>query len=124
MKKKYQTFTFLLAPGTTPGIYEQSIELDRAFHAVTGVTVYETSNGGVSAYKIGLQDDAGHVLHTLTHKKDWLPGENVSLNERYKDLEYAIRGNKLEVQLRTAAVLTLALELDIVFRLEKNADQD
>ena len=116
-RTKYLSKTITLPSETPPGQLEHEITLELPFNACTGVAVYEHSDGA-SAYQIGLSDD-NEVFHHLTDKRDWIASEQVSPNERYKNILIPVTGNRMLIRTKHATQTNGALSFEIVFRLEK-----
>lgn len=116
-KIKYQAKDIVVPAGTPANsAIEESIDLDRYYHECTGVVAYEKADGGDPNYDLGLSDDV-RTYHHLTHKKDWTPGDGVSLNERYKAITVPVTGQSLDVRVRPSLNLASELKIQVVFRL-------
>lgn len=115
---KYQTKEIVLAAGTAATTRDTNITLDPSYPKCTGVVIHEKTNGGISSYDIGLADDSG-IYHHLTDKKDWISGDGVPLNDRYKDINIRNEGQVIKVTLKPDAALVSELRIQVVFRLEK-----
>ncbi|MFD3001438.1 hypothetical protein ACFS7Z_13785 [Pontibacter toksunensis] len=114
--RKNQTVTVVLPAGTPAGVHEVTEILDTQYQQCVGVAVYETSNGGVPNYKIGLRDDT-QTYQMNTHRDDWVSSTDVAPDERYKSLDLPVNGSRLTIRTQLQAALTSELSYDIVFRL-------
>lgn len=115
---KYQTKEIVLPAGTPATTKDTNINLDSAFTNCTGVAIHEKTNGGISSYDVGLADDT-RMYHHLTDKKDWIAGDGVPLNNRYKNIDIPNEGQVIRVTIKPDAAVVSELRVQIVFRLEK-----
>lgn len=116
-KIKYQSRDINIPAGSGANeIVEATVELDTHYHECTGVVAYEKQNGGDNNYDLGINDDT-RTYHHLTHKQDWLPGNGVPLNERYKDITIPVIGNNLTIRVKPSVALATEIKVQVVFRL-------
>lgn len=122
-RPKYQTKEISIAAGGAANAQDFDIDLDAAYQHCTGVAVHEKLNGGISGYDIGISDDNA-TYHHLTDKRNWLAGDAVSPNEKYKLMYVPNQGQKVKVRVKPDAVTVSELKLQVVFRLENNEEAD
>ncbi len=116
---KYQTETVKKIAGTVTGRYTDSVELDSNFDYCDGVQVIEITNGGVPFYSVGIEDK-NNSYHNLTHKADWINGQDTPINNRYKEIFIpVIRGDKLDIKTALDTVPVIDVEYQIIFRMRK-----
>ena len=119
MKTKYQTIAINKPANTPAGRYTDSQELDSDWDFCDGVQIIESTDGGIPFYSVGLEDKS-QTYHNITHKKDWMSGNDTPINQRYKDIYIpVIRGEKLDIKTEFGAVLASDINYQIIFRLHK-----
>jgi hypothetical protein len=124
---KYQSKRVTVAADTYSAqhISPDTIDLDKSYDRVTGVAIHRVVDSGVAStdYKIGLSNDNG-VIHDPAHIDNWATarGDGTNPNERFKELNVGIReGGNIGCQVvLPAQVLGTALQVEFVFRLEKD----
>lgn len=115
-RPKYQTKEISIAAGVT-ATQDFDIELDKAYRHCTGIAVHEKLDGGISSYDVGIADD-NTTYHHLTDKDNWLAGDAVSPNEKYKLLYIPNNGQSVKVRIKPDAETVSELKVQVVFRLE------
>ncbi|WP_299760876.1 hypothetical protein [uncultured Pontibacter sp.] len=115
-QSRSQTLTVTYPVGTAAGTYNDSVVLDEQYSECQGVAAYESGNGGIPNYKIGLKDSSD-TYQEQTHKDDWIVSTDVAPSQRIKPITPPIRGQKLTVVTQIPEVLTAELSYDIVFKL-------
>lgn len=114
MKKiRYQRVDILIASGSLPSIEPVKVFLETGYERCIGIAYYESKDGGISHYNIGLKDD-NMVYHDLTHKKDWEP----IASERYKPISFRNHKGAYYVQVQNEQDLTDDIKGQVVFVLE------
>lgn len=114
---KYQTEIITQAAGTNAGTFTKQVKLDENFESCDGVQIIEITNGGIPYYSIGI-DDKNNTYHSITHKKDWISGENVKLDDRYKSILIPIV-DKLDIKINLPVPTITDIQFQIIFRLKK-----
>ncbi|HPM32282.1 MAG TPA: hypothetical protein PLJ60_18255, partial [Chryseolinea sp.] len=67
-----------------------------------------------------LNYDKNNSYHNLTHKADWINGQDTPINNRYKEIFIpVIRGDKLDIKTALDTVPIIDVEYQIIFRMRK-----
>lgn len=119
-RPKYQTKDITIASGVT-STQDFDVELDKAYRHCTGIAVYEKANGGISSYDLGVADD-NTTYHHLADKKNWLAGDAVSPNEKFKLIYISNQGQSVKVRIKPDAETVSELKVQVVFRLENEEE--
>lgn len=114
-----QSFSVILASGTTAGTYDTTIVLDRKYAASTGWAVYMNGLGGLTYVEIGLRDDTTDILNP-TNSKFLEAGIDCPKTARLTPVQLICDGTNLYVQVKTSATLTSDLKMNVVFSLQKD----
>lgn len=121
-RPKYQTKDITIAAGVA-STQDFDIELDKAYRHCTGIAVHEKKNGGISSYDVGIADD-NTTYHHLTDKKNWLAGDAVSPNEKFKLIYVPNQGQSVKVRIKPDVETVSELKVQVVFRLENEEEEN
>jgi len=118
-KTSYQTLDVAYPAGSAKGKYADSVELDSHYDECDGVQIFVLSDGGQPNFQVGI-DDRNTFYNTLVHKDDYVSGNGVAPNARYKEITIpVVNGNKLSVNTYIPAALATDMFYQVVFRLRK-----
>ncbi len=121
-KKDYfiQSETISYATGQAAGTVYKEIILNSSYERCIGVAVLETADGGISTYRIGL-DDKDKQYISVVHKDLLISDKTagMSLKNRFLPQNIKAAGHKVKVAVSIPAILTDDLEFDMVFLLER-----
>ena len=119
----YQAEKVSFASGTTARTYRNEFILDSSYERCIGIAVIETKDGGISSYRLGLEDNDKTII-SLVHK-DFLksdPAAGMKLENRVLPLNIKAGGHKAKMVTDIPITLTADLEYDVVFVLERERD--
>ncbi|MGQ1786346.1 hypothetical protein [Saccharicrinis sp. GN24d3] len=121
-RKEYfiQSETISYATGTAAGTKREDITLRADFERCIGVAVFESGNGGIPSYRIGL-DDKDKQYISVVHK-DLLMSDKAAgmkIEDRFMKQNIKASGQKVQISTAIPALLTADLEYDFVFLLER-----
>lgn len=116
---RYQTVNLTKAGATAVAVYPFDFKPENGWDLVVGCNLYESLNGGVGSYKIGLETEGGSTkIQDITHKNDWICSTDVPPANRYKALGITAKSN-YKVQLQITTILVSELNADLVFILAR-----
>lgn len=118
---KYQAFDVTVGAGINSAI-DTVVELDRSYPLCTGIAVYEKADGGISSYDISFADDQ-KTYHDFVDKKDFMPGDGVPLNERYKNVIIENIKQRFKIRVRPDVPTVSPIRFQMVFRMAKELPQ-
>nr|WP_321405877.1 hypothetical protein [uncultured Carboxylicivirga sp.] len=126
MEKEYfiQSETISYATGTTAGTKRKEVTLNSSYERCIGVAVLESKNGGISTYRIGL-DDKDKQYISVVHK-DMLISDKaagMSIDERFLKQNIKASGHKVQISTAIPSDLVSDLEYDFVLLLEREAQK-
>ena len=113
-KIKHQTLLVSYPQGTSPGVYETSVELDSGFEKCDGIKIEEISGGTVPYFEVGVADDM-NVYKDLSHKNDLIASTSVEPNKRFLEVEIPNHRQAIRIKTRIPQVEVLgrgAIELE------------
>lgn len=120
----YQTETINYAAATPAATLYKEITLNSSYERCTGVALFESKTGGISTYRIGI-DDKDKQYFSSTHKDLYVSSPQAGQQEENRFLKTNIKagGHKIKIGTQLPEVLSSDLEYDIVFKLERNAQK-
>lgn len=115
-----KTLLVTIANGTASGITKIPKVIDSTVERVIGISIQPISNGGLTYYRIGIQDD-NQVYDELNHFKNYVAGDAAGLSSEQRFVATNIRGdeNKVYVNVETPAPTTSDLVFDVTFLCER-----
>ncbi len=117
----YQSETVNYNGGTTARTLFKEVILDSSYDRCIGIAVLESKDGGISSYRIGLDDkDKQYIsaVHKDLLKSD--PAAGLSTEKRFLPVNIKAGGHKVKVATALPVNLVSDLEYDIVFLLERD----
>lgn len=114
-----QTINVTLPAGTGPGQYNFPEVLDSEYSRAIGVTAYVNSNGGISFFQMGIQDDTA-TYASLANSKLYEAGIDCPKPAHLTPVNIRTNGAKVTVMVKVPTVLVDELNVDMVFTLERN----
>ncbi len=117
----YQSEKITFASGTAERTYRTEFILNSGYERCIGIAVIESQTGGISSYRVGLEDNSGNVLISPVHK-NFLQSDKAAglkLENRVLPVNIKAGGQKIKVITEIPTALTADLEYDIVFVLER-----
>jgi hypothetical protein len=116
---KYQSLLIPILAGTT-GTIDFPIKLDSKYQKCTGIAVVEPV-ANTENYSIGVSD-SHESYHDIAHKKIWICGENVPVNERFKDVNITTYAEQQTmVRLKVNTTITANTNVEVYFKLVQDA---
>lgn len=120
MDIKYQTVNFVLPAGTVAGIHSVSrTELTTGYEFLTGIATYVNLNPQVE-FQIAIKDD-NNTYQDFTNYRDFVASQSLDFHKRYKPFRIQSKGTVMKLEIKVLTTLSNSLNLDFVFRLEKQA---
>ncbi len=118
----YQTSTFNIPAATAAGVYYQEVVLDSSYERCVGLAILESVAGGISAYRIGLEDKDRQYISPV-HKNLLISSPEVGVfpKNRFMDLNLKAGGHKVKIAISLPSAITEDIEIDAVFLLERSA---
>ncbi|WP_075603111.1 hypothetical protein [Saccharicrinis aurantiacus] len=121
-KKEYfiQSETISYNSGKTAGTVFKEIILNSSYDRCIGIAVLESKDGGIPAYRIGL-DDKDKQYISVVHKDMLLSDKTAGMSIKQRFLPQNIKAAGHRVKVATAIPVNLVddLEYDFVFLLER-----
>jgi len=120
----YQSETISYATSQPAGTLYKEITLNSSYERCIGIALIESKPGGVSAYRIGL-DDKDKQYISAVHKNLLMsdPAAGMAVANRFLPVNIKADGHKVKVATVIPANLTADLEYDIVFLLQRDAQK-
>lgn len=101
---------------------EADIQLDKSYDRCTGIAVHTVSDGGIANgyFLLGIKD-LDRQFQDLSHIDNWTSGSAVSPDEKFKTIDIPVQsGNLTTIQVNNPAALVSDLQVEVIFRLEKD----
>ncbi len=120
----YQTETIALPSATGAGSYTKEYILNSAYTRCIGIAVLESKTGGISTYRIGLDDKDNRYIsavHKNLLQSDKAAG--MSFKDRFLPMNIKADGHRIKVTTVLPEPITSDLEYDIVFLLTRDAQK-
>lgn len=116
----YQTERIQFPADTQPRTYRNEVILDSSYERCIGVTVIESQTGGISSYRIGIEDKDKTIIANVPKKFLMSePAAGLKLENRVLPVNIKAGGHKVKIITDIPMQLTSELEYDIVFVLER-----
>lgn len=117
----YQTVDVVIASIATAGLQtETEVLLNDTYKKCIGIAFIEISNAGNTRYDLGFKNNPSEQLAQLHDKSMWIaPSSGVRLDDKFKDVEFDVTGQRSYIQLKTYANSSAEIRLQAIFKLQK-----
>lgn len=116
----YQSETIKILNGTDPRAYRHEIILDQAYTSCVGLTIIEVADGGISTYKVGVEDRDKTIISPVNKK--FLMSEPVAglkLENRVVPVNIRAEGHKIKIITDLPEITKSELQYDVVLVLQR-----
>ncbi|GJM64973.1 hypothetical protein [Persicobacter diffluens] len=120
MKKEtfLQTKTIEIPGATAATVIRSEVKLNSSYERCTGVAIYPIKQGGVDAFRVGLDDNGGALLQ-VTHQDALTADKSLPFSDRFQEINVPANGHTVKINTQFDQQTTEALKYDFVFRLER-----
>lgn len=113
------TLRVTIANGSAAGERTFTKTLRSDYDECIGLVAYITSNGGDANFRMELVNKHGQPIVEMVHNREFEGNTAVPINERYKEVLFLSKDEKVTLRVSTNSTLTSDLTLDFVFKLQK-----
>lgn len=116
----YQSETINYNAGTTARTLFYEIVLNSSYERCAGIAIFESKNGGIAAYRIGV-DDKDKQYISAVHKDLLISNSAAGMEtiKRFLPVNIKAGGHKVKIATVLPVDLVSDLEYDVVFLLER-----
>lgn len=115
---KEDALLITIPAGQPAGTYEFKYNSEEIYKSISGIAVYEISNGGLTNYRIGINNGSVTYHHPVSFRH-FAANENTPQNERLKNTCIPSAGATIIFTVTTFAATVTPLQLDVVIGLSK-----
>lgn len=117
----YQTIDVSISSNAVADLQtETEVLLNNTYSKCIGVAFVQIANAGNTRYDLGFKNNPSEQLAQLHDSSMWIaPSSGVRLDEKFKDVEFDVTGQRSYIQLKTYANSTQVITLQAIFKLQK-----
>ncbi|WP_053404252.1 hypothetical protein [Persicobacter sp. CCB-QB2] len=113
-----QTKTIEVPAGTASTVIRSEVKLNSSYERCTGVAIYPIKQGGLDAFRVGLEDNGGALLQ-VTHQDALTADKSLPFNDRFQEVDIPANGHTVKINTQFDQQTTEKLVYDFVFRLTR-----
>ena len=117
----YQTVDVVIPSTAVAGLQtETEVLLNDTYSKCIGMAFVEINNAGNTRYDLGFKHNPNEVLAQLHDKSMFVaPTSGVKLDEKFREVEFDITGQRSLIMLKTYANSTQEIRLQAIFKLQR-----
>lgn len=117
----YQTVDVVIPSSAVAGIQtDTEVTLNETYSKCIGMAFVEINNAGSTRYDLGFRNNPNEQLAQFHDRSMWIaPTSGVKLDDKFREVEFAVTGQKSYILLKTYANSSAEIRLQAIFKLQK-----